>query len=246
MHRARPWLVVLTITLAVALASAGPASAQARQPNIRDDCRRRHGICRHRRAWKQGHSDAEHRRAGQRGHSIHRRLCDRPLLQPDARRIADGPLSAAVRARVQPGRGRRTERRAAARARRRWPIVSRPRGTARRCSANGTSDLAEHLHPMSRGFDEFFGFLGGDHSYFESSPNGTNPSSRAARRVEASGVSHRRAHRSRRRIHRAGRSRGRSSSISPSTPSTRRCRRPRSTWRASRASPTSSAAPTPP
>jgi len=25
---------------------------------------------------------------------------------------------------------------------------------------------------MSRGFDEFYGFLGGDHSYFESSPDG--------------------------------------------------------------------------
>jgi arylsulfatase A-like enzyme len=26
------------------------------------------------------------------------------------------------------------------------------------------------LHPMERGFDEFFGFLGGDHSYFEAMP----------------------------------------------------------------------------
>jgi hypothetical protein len=34
MQRARPWLVVLTVTLAVALASAGQALAQARQPNI--------------------------------------------------------------------------------------------------------------------------------------------------------------------------------------------------------------------
>ena len=34
MQSARPWLVVLTVTLAVALASAGEAIAQARQPNI--------------------------------------------------------------------------------------------------------------------------------------------------------------------------------------------------------------------
>ena len=34
MRSARPWLVVLTVTLAVALASAGQALAQARQPNI--------------------------------------------------------------------------------------------------------------------------------------------------------------------------------------------------------------------
>ena len=29
---------------------------------------------------------------------------------------------------------------------------------------------AAPLHPMERGFDEFFGFLGGDHSYFEAMP----------------------------------------------------------------------------
>ena len=46
---------------------------------------------------------------------------------------------------------------------------------------------AEHLHPMSRGFDEFYGFLGGEHSYFESSPNGANPLYDGRTRVEASG-----------------------------------------------------------
>jgi arylsulfatase A-like enzyme len=30
----------------------------------------------------------------------------------------------------------------------------------------------EQHHPMSRGFDEFFGFLGGAHSYFETAPTG--------------------------------------------------------------------------
>jgi arylsulfatase A-like enzyme len=40
---------------------------------------------------------------------------------------------------------------------------------------------------MSRGFDEFYGFLGGEHSYFESSPNGGNPLYEGRTRVEASG-----------------------------------------------------------
>src|SRR5688500_7923965 len=31
------------------------------------------------------------------------------------------------------------------------------------------------FHPMSRGFDEFFGFLGGEHSYFNPTPTGANP-----------------------------------------------------------------------
>src|SRR5262245_50848142 len=46
---------------------------------------------------------------------------------------------------------------------------------------------AAHLHPMSRGFDEFYGFLGGDHSYFESAENGANPLYDGRNPVEASG-----------------------------------------------------------
>src|SRR4030095_5998889 len=34
---------------------------------------------------------------------------------------------------------------------------------------------APSLHPMERGFDEFFGFLGGDHSYFEARPSDGGP-----------------------------------------------------------------------
>ena len=34
---------------------------------------------------------------------------------------------------------------------------------------------AERFHPMSRGFDEFFGFLGGAHSYLEPMVNGPDP-----------------------------------------------------------------------
>src|SRR5262245_60845310 len=33
----------------------------------------------------------------------------------------------------------------------------------------------EKLHPQSRGFDEFFGFLGGEHSYTEVMADGPNP-----------------------------------------------------------------------
>ena len=34
---------------------------------------------------------------------------------------------------------------------------------------------ADRFHPMSRGFDEFFGFLGGAHSYLQPMSNGPNP-----------------------------------------------------------------------
>lgn len=34
---------------------------------------------------------------------------------------------------------------------------------------------AEQFHPMRRGFDEFFGFLGGQHSYIAVSENGSDP-----------------------------------------------------------------------
>jgi arylsulfatase A-like enzyme len=46
---------------------------------------------------------------------------------------------------------------------------------------------AERLHPMARGFDEFFGFLGGAHSYVESSVDGANPLVDGRRPVEATG-----------------------------------------------------------
>src|SRR5215208_4539543 len=34
---------------------------------------------------------------------------------------------------------------------------------------------AASLHPMERGFDEFFGFLGGDHSYLDAMPESDEP-----------------------------------------------------------------------
>jgi arylsulfatase A-like enzyme len=33
----------------------------------------------------------------------------------------------------------------------------------------------DKFHPMARGFDEFFGFLGGDHSYLDTEAAGSNP-----------------------------------------------------------------------
>src|SRR5687768_2935443 len=45
----------------------------------------------------------------------------------------------------------------------------------------------ERLHPLARGFDEFYGFLGGEHSYFEAAPNAMNPLLEGRRAVEAAG-----------------------------------------------------------
>jgi arylsulfatase A-like enzyme len=46
---------------------------------------------------------------------------------------------------------------------------------------------AGRLHPLARGFDEFYGFLGGDHSYLESSPTGGNPLYEGRTPVDTSG-----------------------------------------------------------
>jgi arylsulfatase A-like enzyme len=46
---------------------------------------------------------------------------------------------------------------------------------------------AERLHPLARGFDEFYGFLGGEHSYFEAAPNAMNPLLEGRQPVEATG-----------------------------------------------------------
>ena len=85
----------------------------------------------------------------------------------------------------------------------------------------------ERLHPLSRGFDEFYGFLGGEHSYFESSPSDKAPLYDGRTPVAASGyltdvLTIARWHSSN------ARRPGRSSCISRTTPSTRRCTPPRS------------------
>ena len=54
----------------------------------------------------------------------------------------------------------------AAHARRRSPTGSRPPATPPAWSASGTSAARRSSTRQKRGFDEFFGFLGGAHSYF--------------------------------------------------------------------------------
>ena len=85
----------------------------------------------------------------------------------------------------------------------------------------------------SRGFDEFFGFLGGGAQL----PATTRRNRNAILRGTRAGRERRRTltdafARRGRRVHRAATKARRSSSTCRSTPSTPRCRRPRSTWRA--------------
>ena len=56
-------------------------------------------------------------------------------------------------------------------------MVDRLRAAGYRTALFGKWHLgtAAQLHPMERGFDEFFGFLGGDHSYFEARPANDGP-----------------------------------------------------------------------
>ena len=114
MHRTRRWFAILTGVFTIVVASAGASFAQARQPNIviivGDDM---------------GYADIGVHGCkdiptpnidslAKSGRAIHQRLRHRPVLQPDAGRAVDRPLSAAVRPRVQPRRRRRAQRRTAA------------------------------------------------------------------------------------------------------------------------------------
>ena len=97
------------------------------------------------------------------------------------------------------------------------------------------------FHPQKRGFDEFFGFLGGAHSYVDAAgrqgqPDPARHRSRWTRRSTSPTPS-----RARRWRSSTGTSASRSSSTCRSTPSTRRCRPRRSTWSASRTSRTNAA-----
>ena len=138
MSRSRQWVTLLVAMSAVGARRRWRLVSPASAAEHRRDRRRRHGLRRHRRAWQQGHSHAEHRRAGESWHSIHRRLRHRSTLQPDQSRTADRPLPTAIRARVNFGAPCRTA--VCRRARRPWPIGSRRRDTAPRCSASGISD----------------------------------------------------------------------------------------------------------
>ena len=98
---------------------------------------------------------------------------------------------------------------------------------------------ADRLHPMRRGFEEFYGFLGGEHSYV------TLPIPMRTKRRTRCSTARRPPRRKRTSptcsptgpsLTSSGTRRSRSSSISRSTPHIRPCTRPRSTSRASRAS----------
>ena len=111
--------------------------------------------------------------------------CRGPVLQPDAGRPADRPLPAALRPRVQPRPGDRPDadvRPAAHRDDAGRPAARRP-ATRPAWSASGTSATPTTSSTRcSRGFDEFFGFLGGAHTYLRSGRPGRPPSSAARER----------------------------------------------------------------
>jgi arylsulfatase A-like enzyme len=56
-------------------------------------------------------------------------------------------------------------------------LANRLRAAGYRTAVFGKWHLGggEKFHPMSRGFDEFFGFLGGEHSYLDIGTGGANP-----------------------------------------------------------------------
>ena len=68
-------------------------------------------------------------------------------------------------------------------------IADRLRSAGYRTALFGKWHLGsdEALHPLSRGFDEFYGFLGGEHSYGESAPGGVAPLLEGRTPVETSG-----------------------------------------------------------
>ena len=127
-----------------------------KKPNILDLPLRRRRLGRIRLPRQQGHPHAEHRFDRQERRAVHARLRGRHVLQPVAGRPDDGPISNALRPRVQ----QRRRSRAACRSRkRRWPIAFTRSATRRAPSASGTWATSPNIRPMKRGFDEFFGTL---------------------------------------------------------------------------------------
>ena len=117
---------------------------------------RRHRLGRVRLSGRQGHSDAAHRFDRQERRALHARLRLRAVLQPDARRPDDRPLSDALRPRVQQHRApkravarRNDDGRALPRARLR-DVRDRQVAPRREAGASGR---------RRAGFDEFYGTL---------------------------------------------------------------------------------------
>ena len=186
MHRARPWFAILGSAWMVFAAGGGEANAQGRRPNVvmivADDM---------------GYADI----------GVHGSK-DIPTPNIDALakagiRFTDayvtGPHCSPTRAGLLTGRyqqrfGHEVNMGAGA-----GPngglspaettMADRLKAAGYRTALFGKWHLgsAERLHPLARGFDEFYGFLGGDHSYFEAAPNGMNPLLDGRRPVEATG-----------------------------------------------------------
>ena len=178
--------------------------------------RRRHGLRRRRLSRLKRHPDAEPRRARQGRRPFHERLRLRAVLFAHPRRPADWPLS---------GSGSATS---STRARHRRACRVSETTIADRLKAAGYATglvgkwhlgAQPKFHPQKRGFDEFFGFLGGAHSYF----NDTTACSAARSQVRGEGISHRRLRPRGRGSSSRGTRTSRSFSISRSTPCTRRC-----------------------
>ena len=132
------------------------------------------------------------------GSPLHQRLRIRPVLQPDPGGPADRPLSAAFRPRVQPGRERETS--ASPCRRRRWPTGSSAAGYVTGLVGKWHLGEAAAFHPRRRGFDEFFGFLGGGHTYFAEGKADILPRDEP---VQGEGLPDRRLRPRGRRVHRA-------------------------------------------
>ncbi len=187
MHRTQRWFAILTGVVTIVVASAGASSAQARQPNIvvivGDDM---------------GYADI----------GVHgSKDIPTPNIDALARagvRFTDGyvtgPHCSPTRAGLLTGRyqqrfGHEVNMGANAGPNGGLPagettMADRLKAAGYRTALLGKWHLgsADHLHPLARGFDEFYGFLGGEHSYVVSAPpNGVNPLFDGRNLVEASG-----------------------------------------------------------
>ena len=173
--RSVPLLCAGLIGLAASLVLGSPGlrrgGEEAQHPAHR---RRRHGLRGRGIPRLQGHPHAQPRRAGGGRRAVHQRLRVRAVLLADARRADDRPLPDPLRPRVQSGRRRP----------RACPLTETTLADRLKAAGYATGLVGKwhlgaqpEMHPQQRGFDEFFGFLGGAHDYFRSAGilRGTEP-----------------------------------------------------------------------
>ena len=167
MHCFQRRLAILAGALALVVTCANVTSAQVRQPNIvvivGDDMGYAdvgvHGC----KDIPTPHLDS----LAKNGVRCTNGYVSGPYCSPTRAGLLTGRYQQRFGHEFNPGRRRRPECRPAARPRPRSPIGSRRPATPPAWSASGTSAAATKFHPLKRGFDEFFGFLGGAHSYFD-------------------------------------------------------------------------------